>query len=196
MEGKKLNDKKISSFDFSLQSFNSFCDCTPFYFTEFPPLQKMKNKEFPELRSFRLDNNVFPGTNARTKMLQNCFFNSLVQMWKIATANRWEKKCIDVNRRLKSSAIYIMMMGLKIRFHFTVKSSNDSKAREPRLRIYRNYCHCREQWCIRGRSSDARIGEKSVLCNFRLENVSVTISICHLLHLPVSVNCTDWKCTL
>lgn len=161
MEGKKLNDKKISSFDFSLQSFNSFCDCTPFYFTEFPQFQKMKNKELPELRIFPLDNNVSPGTNAQWKCCRIAFFNSLVQMWEIVTANRWKRSVsIDVNRRLNSSAIRIMMMGLKIRFHFTEKLSVESE--EPSLRTRHNYnLYSTMHW-----GNVAHMEAKSVLSNF------------------------------
>lgn len=78
------------------ESSNSFCDCTPFYFTEFPLLQKMKNKAFPEPQSFPLDNSkaVFP---AAMKTSQNCFFTSILDGFsylvtsKIATANKEER---------------------------------------------------------------------------------------------------------
>lgn len=50
--GKKLNGKKILPFWLHPSplpvALIPFCDCAPFYFTEFPSTQKMKNKALPE----------------------------------------------------------------------------------------------------------------------------------------------------
>lgn len=82
LEGKKLN----SLLSISLFSrYNSFCHCASFYFTEFPPFQRLKNKAFPE--RFR----SLSSLSRCWKRLYKIFFPiSLTQMWQIATANRSE----------------------------------------------------------------------------------------------------------
>jgi hypothetical protein len=46
---KSLTIEKEENFPFDFcHQFNSFCDFPSLYFTEFPSMQKIKNKAFPE----------------------------------------------------------------------------------------------------------------------------------------------------
>lgn len=134
------------------------------------------------------------------KMLQNCFFfHSHFQNGKLQLQIDGDGKCIDVNRRLKLSASTCRwMMSLRINFHCRKAALRKVVNWKPSLQAQHNYCLQHSTMMQRYESStwSFEAEAKSVLFNFLVENLSITIfTVCHLLTIVTSlfpaVNCAD-----